>query len=206
MRRTLSTATIYTKKFKTLEFSGVWKEVFGCPEKTGVWLVYGVEKNGKTWFSLKLAEYLSTFEKTLYVSAEEGITKTFVDACKRAKLSPTNKSIQFIDYEPLEELNERLNKRRAPKVVVIDNVTIYKDELKNGEFRRMMHKHRDKLLIFIAHEDKKEPDGATAKLIKKLSKIIVRVQGLACVVYGRCPGGILNIDETKSTLYHGETN
>lgn len=203
MARTLSTRNLFDRKFKTFEFDGVWFDVFENPETTGAWIVYGNEKNGKTWFSLKLAEYLSSFAKTLYVSAEEGTDLTFVKACERAKLDPTNRNIQFLEYEPIEELNIRLKKRKSAKIVIIDNVTIYKDELKNGGFRKMLRLHKDKLLIFVAHEDKGEPDGATGKLIKKLSKIIMRIQGLTCFVSGRCPGGILQIDEEKSKLYHG---
>jgi len=205
MARTLSTRNLFDRKFKTFEFEGVWFDVLGNPETTGAWIVYGNEKNGKTWFSLKLAEYLSSFAKTLYVSAEEGTDLTFVKACERARLDPNNRNIQFLEYESIEDLNIRLKKRKSAKIVIIDNVTIYKDELKNGEFRRMLRIHKDKLLIFIAHEDKGEPDGATGKLIKKLAKIIMRIQGLTCFISGRCPGGILQIDEEKSKLYGSVT-
>lgn len=203
MARALTPRNLFDKKFKTFEFTGFWDTVFGMPEIIGVWLIYGMEKNGKTWFSLKLAEYLSNFFKVLYVSAEEGTDKTFVDACNRAKINPKNRNLHFIEYEPLEELNERLKKRKAAKIVFIDNVTIYKDELRNGEFRKMTQIHKNKLLIFVAHEERNEPDGATGRLIKKLSKIFIRVQGLTCFVAGRCPGGELIIDEEKAQLYHG---
>ena len=203
MARTLSLNNLYEKKYKTFPFTGVWNDTIGKPEQVGAWLIYGAEKNGKTWFSLKMAEYISQFEKTLYISAEEGTSKTFQDTCLRAKLDHTNKNLNVIEYESIEELNERLKKRRAPKVVFIDNVTIYQDELKNGAFRKMLKDHKNKLLVFIAHEERNEPYGATGKLIKKLSKVIVRVQGLKCFVSGRCQGGTLIIDEDKSTLYHG---
>ncbi len=111
--------------------------------------------------------------------------------------------MKFLEYLPLSELKEKLNKRRSAKVVVIDNLTIYADELKNGGLRKMMGQHKNKLLVFIAHEERKEPYTATAKLCRKLAKIIVRVQGLACFVSGRCKGGMLMIDEEKAGLYHG---
>jgi len=66
-----------------------------------------------------------------------------------------------------------------------------------------LRKHPNKLFVFIAHQDRKQPDGSVAKLIKKLAKIIIRVEGLSCFISGRCPGGILQIDEEKSKLYHG---
>lgn len=201
--RTISLTNLYDKKFETFDFNGDWQKVFGTPETNGIWLVYGAEKQGKTWFSLKLAEYLSQFKKTLYVSAEEGTGMTFVETCKRANLDPTNKKLQFLEYTPLEELKPKLNKRRGPKIILIDNITIYHDELKNGVLRKLMREYEDLLVIYIAHEEDNEPYTATAKMAKRLAKIIIRVEGLACRVFGRCPGGILTIDEEKAQLYHG---
>lgn len=195
---------LYDKKFKTFPFTGIWADAIGQPETTGAWIIYGAEKNGKTWFSLKLAAYLSSFEKTLYISAEEGTGKNFVSTCERAKLNPKNKNLQFLEYLPLTTLDEKLRKRRSAKVVVVDNITIYTDELKNGGLRNMLERHKDKLLIFVAHEERNEPYTATAKLCRKLAKVIVRVQGLCCFVSGRCKGGTLMIDEEKARLYHGE--
>ncbi len=139
----------------------------------------------------------------MYISGEEGTGKNFVDTCERAQLNPNNKKLQFLEYLPLAELNEKLSKRRSAKIVVIDNITIYADELKNGGLRRMLEQHKDKLLVFVAHEERNEPYTATAKLCRKLAKIIVRVQGLSCFISGRCKGGILMIDEEKACLYHG---
>ncbi len=110
-----------------------------------------------------------------------------------------------MEYLPLKELNEKLSKRKSAKIIVIDNITIYADELKNGGFRKMLNQHKDKLLVFIAHEERKEPYTATAKLCRKLAQIIIRVQGLTCFISGRCQGGMLMIDEEKADLYHGTT-
>jgi predicted ATP-dependent serine protease len=203
MARSLTIKNLYDKKFKTFEFDGVWLDTMGTPEVNGAWLVYGAEKNGKTWFSLTMAEYLSKFAKTLYISAEEGTGMTFVDACKRAKINLKSKSLRFLEYTPIDELDERMSKKRSEKIIIIDNITIYADELKNGVVRKLLRKHKDKLIIFIAHEERNEPYTATAKLVRKLAKIIIRVQGLACFVSGRCKGGVLMIDENKAMLYHG---
>lgn len=203
MGRPLNIRTIYSKKFDTYDFEGLWLDVFGEASKAGIWLIYGAEKNGKTWFALTLADYLSQFQKTFYISAEEGLEKEFIDACKRAQLDDTNRSLLFHDYIDVDELDTRLSKREAPKVVFIDNVTVYKDELSYGGFQRLWKKHPATHFIFIAHEERNEPYTATAKMIKRLSKIIIRIQGLACFVSGRCPGGKLMIDEEKAKLYHG---
>jgi len=193
-------------RIKRFLFDGVFEAVIGQPTTTGMWIIYGNEKNGKTWFALKLADYMSRFASVLYVSAEEGTDGEFIEACERAKIPFDNRSLKFYEYTEIEVLDGMLSKKRAPKIVFIDNVTIYADELKNGVLRKFTQKHADKLFVFLAHEDRKEPAGATAKLIKKLSKIIVRVQGLACFVSGRCPGGVLTINEEKAQLCHGLTD
>lgn len=204
MSRTLTVKNLYDKKFKTWPFSGIFQKAMDMPETNGVWLVYGPEKNGKTWFALMLAKYISSFERTLYVSAEEGTGRDFIDACKRANIETNNSQLKFSEYIPLDELDEKLSQRKAPKVVFLDNTTVYADELKGGMIIRLARKHEDKLFVFIAHEEKGEPYTAAAKMARKLAKIIVRVQGLTAHISGRCTGGKISIDETKSALYWGE--
>lgn len=203
MSRTLTISNIYQKKFKTLPFDGDWAKPFGMPEYNGIWLVWGAEKNGKTWFALRLAGYLSSFEKVLYVSAEEGTGKAFTDTCRRAGLSPDMRRLQLLEYTPISDLEEKLSKRKAARIVFIDNCTIYADELKKSEFMEFIARHPEKLFVFVAHEERNEPYTALARLIKKLAKCIIHVKGLICMVSGRCPGGILTIDEQMSRLYWG---
>ncbi len=192
------------RKYKLFDFEGIWQSVFGKPERSGFWLIYGGEKNGKTWFSLKLAEYLSQFEKVLYVSAEQGMSKSFQETHERAGIDVGNRRLQFLDYHPINELEEILDgKRTSPKIIFIDNITIYKDELQYGEMRRLQRKYSNRLFVFVAHEERNQPYTAPAKLCKKLSEIIIRVKGLACEIGGRCPGGALMIDEQRATLYYG---
>ena len=206
MARSLSIGNLYTKKFKTLEMDGVWADVLGTPEANGAWLIWGAEKNGKTWFALMLANCLSEKTKVLYVSAEERTGKAFVEACQRAGLDSVNRSLQFLEYTPLNELCTRLNKRKSADVIIIDNCTVYKDEILKGELIKLLHTYKNKLFIFIAHEERKEPYSALAKMVRKFANVIVYVEGLACRVSGRVPGGMLMIDEFKAKLYHGENN
>ena len=87
MARAISTKTLFEKKYKEFKFTGVWGDVLGNPEKGKEWLIWGDEKNGKTLFALKLAEYISQFESVMYISAEEGFGKSFQQNAKeRAKI------------------------------------------------------------------------------------------------------------------------
>lgn len=204
MTRALTVKNLYDKTFKTFSFTGIWHEVFGMPTTSGIWLIYGREKNGKTWGTLLLSAYLSQFEKVLYISAEEGTDMEFTAALKRAKINSNNTNINFIEYEPIEDLYIRLKKRRAPKIVVIDNLTIYNEELKASGVKKLKQAFPNTLFICVAHEERNKPYTAAANMASKLAKVIIRVQGLLLIVGGRVPGGTLKIDEEKASLFHGQ--
>ncbi len=195
---------LYEKTFTTFPLPGLWAAAMGTPETGGCWLVYGAEKNGKTWFALMLAGMLSGFGRTLYVSAEEGTGKNFVDACRRAGLEPkSSRNLHFEEYLTIEELEAKLRPRKAPRIVFLDNLTMYADELRAAELRALLLKYPEKLFVFLAHEEKGQPYGAVGKLARKLAALILHVKGLTAFVSGRCPGGALTIDETKAALYWG---
>ncbi|MFC0186028.1 ATP-binding protein [Pseudarcicella hirudinis] len=192
-------------KHSTFKFEAPWSFAFGSsPSDSGYWMIWGKEKNGKTWFALLLAKYLSFKKRVLYISGEEGLEKEFVSACRRAGITEKSKNIGFSEYVPLSNLELLLSRRNAPKVVLIDNITVFKDELKGNVLLELKDKYPDVLFIFLAHEDRKEPYTAQAKLCRRLAKIIVHVEGLKAVVSGRCEGGEYQINEEKATLFYGQ--
>jgi hypothetical protein len=204
MARVLTVRNIYDKQYETVEIDGVWRDVLGEVEANGAWLIYGKEKNGKTWASLLLAWALSKNYRVLYISAEEGAGKALRDTLQRIGVD-ARANIHFMEYEELHEVRARLSKRKSPEVVIFDNLTIYNDELKGSALRQLLNDFDSKLLIFVAHEDRNEPYTASAKLVRKLAKVIIHVKGLACNISGRVPGGTLVIDEQKAMLYHGQS-
>ncbi|WP_329804884.1 hypothetical protein [Flavobacterium facile] len=203
MARAISTKTLLGKVYDIFNFDGIWFKVFGKISKGGIWIIYGDEKNGKTTVALKLAEYLSNFENVWYISAEEGTGFEFQQTAKRLNIDPNNPKIKWQDYIEVIEVIEKLKKRQASKIVFIDNATVYVDDLKNGVLRKLLKDFPNTTFILLAHMEKNEPYTATAKLAKKLAKIIIRVEGLTAFVSGRCPGGSIIIDDKKAMLIHG---
>jgi predicted ATP-dependent serine protease len=197
--KVLSPQNLYAMKHVTFQFSGPWGELLGNPPKNGAWIIFGKDKHGKTSFTLSLIKYLSEFEKVLYVSAEEGTDPLFIDSVKRSKINSSNR-VGFLPYISIENPNEKLSNRKAHKVIVLDNMTIYSDEFKGNGITEFMKKNADKLIVFLSHEDRKEPSLASGRLVKKLAKIVVRVEGLTATIGGRCPGGMVTINKRlKST-------
>jgi predicted ATP-dependent serine protease len=206
MSKAISLKTLYEKKYKEFEFAGLWGNVLGNPEKGKEWLIWGDEKNGKTLFALKLAEYISQFESVLYISAEEGTGKSFQENAKnRAKVDFKKAKIKVLEYTPLTELETILEKRQSPKVVFFDNFTAYKDDFAKGNYRKFTQKYPCHTMIFIAHEERGEPYTAAAKLCKKLARIIFRVEGMVANITGSCPGGQIIIDEQTAQLIYGSS-
>lgn len=203
MTKALTVANLLAKKYETYEFDGIYKDIFGCPSKYGIWIIYGKDKNGKTWATLLLADYLSRFAKVWYISAEEGMDLEFQAVVKRVKIDPKNSNMSFNDYQSIEEIKQRLNKRNAPKVVIIDNLSMYKGELTSNGLKTLKLEFPKTHFIMVAHEERGEPYTAAAVMAKKLAKVIVRIQGLAMLVGGRIPGGTITIDKEKAMLYHG---
>lgn len=198
--KVLSPQNLYAMKHNTFQFSGPWGELLGNPPKNGAWIIYGKDKHGKTALTLSLVKYLSEHEKVLYVSAEEGTDPLFIDSVKRSEINGANR-VGFLPYVPIESLNEKLSKRKSHKIIVIDNMTIYADEFKGNGITEFMKKNSDKLIIFLSHEERKEPSLAAARLVKKLAKIVIRVEGLVATIGGRCPGGMVTINEEKAELF-----
>jgi thymidine kinase len=209
--RAMSIKNIYEIKHNTLPFTGKYADVFGTPESCGTWIISGAEKNGKTWAAMLLANMLTTELKMygVYVSGEQGVDADFVKSLKRAGIDHTNTRLYVVDgqeYSLHEIMEAKFGKRKKSRFVIIDNVTFYKDDLKNNLLHKLQRKYPDVLFIYLAHEEKGELYGATAKLCKKLAKVIMRAEGLQVQVSGRVPGGIFNIDDSKAQLYWGVNN
>src|SRR5690606_22217670 len=136
--RLLNTKNVLAKKFNKFEqLTGVFKDVLGEPETYGIWLIYGAEKNGKTWLALMLAVHLSKLAKVLYISAEEGISSNFQDTLDRINLDHENRNLFYSDYLEIDEIKEILSRKKGrPAVIFFDNITVYNELLKNGTVRR----------------------------------------------------------------------
>lgn len=147
-KRTLSIKNVFNKAYETLDVDGIWKDVLGEPEANGAWLIFGRDKNGKTWLAITLALYLSQRKKVLYISAEEGTGLAFKNTLVRVGAAAGDTNLHLLEYESWQEIDERLQRRRSPEIVFIDNLTIYQDELKKSTLTNFLARHPSKLFVF----------------------------------------------------------
>lgn len=206
MARSKTTSNLFQKKKNALVVftHTVLQSVIGNAERKGCWIIYGCEKNGKTWFTLKLAKEIAKHERVAYISAEEGLDDSFTEAIRRAGIT-TSDDILWDEYLSVDEIIEKFQKQRSANIIIIDNLTMYSDEMKPTEIKKkLLDALPSKLIIFVAHEERKEAYPAIARMAKKLAKVIFHIEGLKAFVTSRfSPGGEIVIDEEKSEIYHG---
>ena len=205
MTRSLTARNLFEKRIgRTVQFDNeLLTEAIGEAELKGCWLIYGTEKNGKTWFTLQLAKSMAYFDKVVYISAEEGTDLSFRKACERAGITKADR-ILFEEYLSLDEIKEKFLKPKTANILIIDNLTIYPDEFKSHGIRDFVNAMPDKLIIFVSHEERNEPYPACARMAKKISKVYIQVKGLKAFVVSRFSEGVaIVINDEMSEMYWG---
>lgn len=118
-------STLQNKDFKTLPFTGVWYDSFGCPARDCKWFIYAKSGSGKTSFMIQLAAYMANFYKKVgYVSIEEGISESFKKAVRRADNAEKENynRIYLYDRATLDELIQEIETRKTVKFWIIDSI------------------------------------------------------------------------------------
>jgi len=199
--RSKTTRNVFDKKdgVKLKIINPALRKVIGDAERCGAWLIYGSEKQGKTQLALRIAKDLSLNDRVMYISAEEGLDYSFRANMKRAGILSGDK-ILWDEYIPFDELIERFKKPRTANIIIIDNLTVYEDEISKKILKQKIDELANKLIIFIAHEDRGVPFNAVARMAAKWAKVTIRVKGLTGFVISRYPngGGIISIDGETS--------
>lgn len=205
-RRALTVRNVYDARNEAMPLEGVWLEALGKQDFGGAWLIYGREKNGKTTFALMFARYLSQQEPVLYISAEENPgTSNFQRSMKRAGITVTDRNLRFLPYMDFDDIVVTLRKRRAPRIVFLDNLTKYRRKVRPDRLTDLLDEFPKTTFIFLGHEDPKdgEPLGALAFECKLFGAMIIRVEGLVAKIVGRGDAdGELVINEERASLYY----
>lgn len=184
--RAVSLSELDRKHFRTMEFSGEWLDLFGEPELSGSWIVWGESANGKTSFVLQLCKFLCKFGRVAYNSLEEGVSASLREAIERANMDEVTRRFILLDKEPIDELEERLSKRKSPDIVVIDSVQ-YTD-LNKKTAKAFVNRYPKKLFIFISHAQGKLPEGRTANAIRYDANVKIRIEGYRASIESRYGG------------------
>ena len=114
-------------QFKTLPFTGKWKEHIGVPSENFSAMIWGKPKQGKTHYAFQLAKYLSEFGDVLYILSDEGVGYTIADKIKANGLT-NNERVHFYETRQISEVDQVI-KNLKPKFAFIDLIS----NVKNGD-------------------------------------------------------------------------
>lgn len=186
MKRALSVTDLLNKRYQLFEFDDKWLAAFGRPARTGVWFIYAAQGNGKTSFLVQLIKYLASFEKVVYNSLEESSDHTLQLAFKAQGMQDISRRVAILEAESLAEMDERMSRRKAAKVWVVDTVQYL--EIDWHQYKELKRKHRDKLIIFVSHMEGNMPDGKIALKIMRDASLKIFIEGFVAVSKGRYIG------------------
>lgn len=185
IKRALTAKDVMNYKPHLLDFDERWLDLIGKPELTGTWLIWGNSANGKTRFALQLAKYMSKFARVAYNSLEEGLSQSMKAAISDVGMMDA-KGFLLLDKEPINELAERLRKRKSPDVIIIDSLQY--TGMNYSDYKKLKDEFRNKLFIFVSHADGREPKGQVGKSIRYDAFVKIIVAGYMAKAESRYGG------------------
>ena len=183
MKRAYSPKEIMGKTYKTLPFTGRWKEAFGTPEENSTWFISGASAGGKSSFVMQLAYMLCEWGSVLYLSYEEQLSQSFQERMKRFDLASRQGAFRVATTDTVEDLHTRLSKRHSAKFIIVDS---FQDSgWEWPETKNLIESFPKKSFIFISQEAKSQPLGKAAVRLKYKAGVKVRVVGFQAYCQGR---------------------
>lgn len=125
-KRAYSPRDIAAKTYVTIPWGEKWSKVFGYPSITETWFVSGSSASGKSSFVMQLAKELCSYGGVLYLSYEEGVSKSFQDRINRYKMNEVQGKFRVATDDTLDDLRIRLKNARVPSLssLTVSNIQI----------------------------------------------------------------------------------
>jgi hypothetical protein len=145
--RKLSGKDIANMSFKSYKFIPEWKELLGEPSKPFIGMIYGDAKAGKSYFAMRLAQYLTMFGEVAYFAVEEGLSGTTQQKIKATEAD----DIILEQAEKIEDVIEALENGRY-SFAVIDSVSTL--NMTPEDFKGLTCKFPNVSFLVILHSTK----------------------------------------------------
>lgn len=197
MAKQVSMRKLDRKKFKLFEFTGDWLASFGKPEKGSHILIYGESGHGKTEFCAKLAKYMSTFAKVLYVSAEQGESSSLQGCFRRNGLTGIRKIALAVDYT-FNDLVDECDRKGSAEIIVLDSIDYINMTLEQQKL--LKEEYPTKTFVFVSWADGKKPMSKAGVKIEFRADVKIRVENFVAFVRSRYGGNepyIIWLDKAK---------
>ena len=98
------------------------------------------------------------------MGSEMCIGDRFQMSLKRHKMDEVRKRLVILDRESMDQLEERLQRRGSPGIVIIDSFQY--SGLNYKTYKEFKERHPKKLFIFISHAEGLHPAGRSASKVE----------------------------------------
>lgn len=133
--RIISSKQLMQYDYESLTFTGRWNDFIGRPAVIFHLAVHGSPGEGKSTFCLQFADYLAdNFGNVIYISGEEGYSKTLKD--KVVRVQADSKNLYFHDAKNMGEIMEQVPANQF-RFIFIDSLdTLRIDAVKLKELKK----------------------------------------------------------------------
>jgi hypothetical protein len=167
---------------------------FGDIEDAFDCIIYGSSGNGKTNFTVQVIKdlILSLNQKCVYISYEEGHTKTLQKTMieRHDMLNIVGNRLDVLDHATYDELVMLIKRNKSAKIWVIDSLQAshLTEEQCADLKKRFVMGRKKKIIIYISWAEGKKPKGAVAQAVEYYAHVKIRVEGLIAFFKSRFGG------------------
>jgi hypothetical protein len=161
--------------FKILDFRDKWNAFFGYPSVTFHCIIHGLPGEGKSTFAIQFAKYLAeNIGRVVYISGEEGITKTLKD-----KFMNNDGISRYLDIADLRTFDDII-KNIQPEVYnfifidSLDNMRIDAEKMK-----KIRERYKNSALITISQSTKDGKIRGSQELVHDCDIAVMVENGIA---------------------------
>ena len=149
----ISSGQLVEMNYKALNFQGNWQHLFGFPSVNFHCVIHGMSGEGKSTFAIQFANYLANnFGKIIYISSEEGFSKTMKD--KIVNNNASSENLFIADIRTYDDLVTEVRPNTYNFIIIdsLDNMRIGANEMKS---LRKLYQHSAIITISQSTKDGK---------------------------------------------------
>jgi hypothetical protein len=148
--KVVSSQELHNMDYTALDFQGKWNMLFGYPSVNFHCVLTGMSGEGKSTFAIQFASYLAeNFGRVLYISGEEGFSKTFKD--KFINNNAIANDLYIADLRSFEGIIKEIAPDTYHFIFIdsLDNMRIDAEKMK-----QLRERYKDSALITISQSTK----------------------------------------------------
>ncbi len=171
-------------KFKALGFQGQWQDFLGLPALDFAMVIHGLPGQGKSTFSLLFARYLAeNFGKVIYITAEEGFSKTMQDKLTLSKA--IHHDLHIADLRSMQDIITEV-KTNAYNFIFIDSLNKLHIEIEG--LRELRKRYLGAALITVSQSTKDGKLRGSLEIVHDCDIAIEVKEGIALTTKNRFQG------------------